>query len=113
MATRRFLLGYVGATFALWCVMTISQSCFEWQNTHQIPDIQRRDLCLDAFRVSSCGVILLQLACIGMMAFPSPIIGQELRSGTRVAVASLAVIVLLTNPWTAILLVVMFGGALS
>ncbi len=113
MTRRRLLFGYLGATFALWCVMMVTQSCLEWQNTHQIPDIERRDLCLEVFRVSSFGLIPLQLACIGMMAFPSRIIGHELTSRLRITVASFAVTVLLTNPWTAILLVVMLGGTLG
>jgi hypothetical protein len=63
--------------------------------------------------VSSVGVIVLQIACIAMMAFPPRLIRDELTLRMRVAVASVAVIVLLTNPWTEILFVVMRGGTLG
>jgi hypothetical protein len=113
MTRRRFLVGYFAATFTLWCVMVVSQFCFEWQNGPQIPDMRLRDVCIQIWFVSSCGVILLQLACIAMMAFPPGLVRQDLTSRIRIAVASFAVIVLLTNPWTTILFVIMRGGTLG
>jgi hypothetical protein len=113
MTRRRFLFGYLAATFTLWCVMMVSQFCYEWQNAHQIPDMRLRDVCIEIWSVSSFGVILLQLACIAMMAFPPRLVRHDLTTRIRIAVASFAVIVLLTNPWTVILFVVMRGGTLG
>jgi len=93
--------------------MVVTQFCFEWQNTHQIPNMGLRDVCIAIWSVSSVGVVVLQLACIAMMAFPPRFIRDDLTSRMRIAVASFAVIVLLTNPWTAILFVVMRGGTLG
>ena len=78
-----------------------------------IPNMGRRDVCLAIWTVSSVGVVVLQLGCIAMMAFPLRFLRDDLTSRMRMAVASFAVIVLLTNPWTAILFVVMRGRALS
>src|SRR5262245_18622525 len=113
MTRRRFLFGYLAGTFTLWCVMVVTQFCFEWQNTHQIPDMRLRDSCIEIWVVSSFGVILLQLASIAMMAFPPRLVRHDLTSRIRIAVASFAVIVLLTNPWAAILFAIMRGGALG
>lgn len=93
--------------------MMVTQFCFEWQNTHQIPNMGLRDVCISIWSVSSWGVIVLQLACIAMMAFPPRFIRDDLTSRIRIAVASFAIIVLLTNPWAAILYVVMRGGTLG
>jgi hypothetical protein len=112
--TRRlFFTAYFGATFTVWSVMFATQQCWEWQNIHQIPNMGLRDKCLASWSVSSVGVILLQLACIVMMAFPPRFIRDEVTSRMRVAIASFAVIVLLANPWTEILFVVMRGGTLG
>ena len=93
--------------------MAVTQSCFEWQNTHQLPDMRTRDLCLGIWFVSSFAIMVLQLACIALMAYPPRFVQGDLTSSTRVAVGSFAVIVLLTNPWTSIVLTVMLGGTLS
>jgi hypothetical protein len=93
--------------------MVVTQFCFEWQNAHQIPDMGLRDGCIAIWFVSSFGVIVLQLACIATMAFPPRFIRDDLTSRIRIAVGVFAVIVLLTNPWTAILFIVMSGGTLS
>jgi hypothetical protein len=90
-----------------------AQQCWEWQNIHQIPNIGLRDTCLATWSVSSVGVIVLQLACMAMMALPPRLIRDGLTSRMRVAVASFALIVLLTNPWTEILFVIMRGGTLG
>lgn len=113
MTRRRFLFGYFAATFTLWCVMVVTQFCFEWQNTHQIPNMRLRDVCVDLWFVGSLGVILLQLACMAVMAFPQRLVRHDLTSRSRIAVASFALIVLLTNPWAAILFVMMRGGTLG
>ena len=110
---RRFLYGYFAATFTLWSVMVVTQFCFEWQNAHQLPDMGLRDGCIAMWFVSSFGVIGLQLACIGTMVFPPQIVRDDLTSRIRMAVGVCAVIVLLTNPWTAILFILMSGGTLS
>ena len=110
---RRFLYGYFAATFTLWSVMVVTQFCFEWQNAHQISNMGLRDVCIAIWFVSSFGVIVLQLACIATMAFPPRFIRDDLTSRIRIAVGSFAVIVLLTNPWTAILFIVMRGGTLG
>ena len=110
---RRFLYGYFAATFTLWSVMVVTQFCFEWQNAHQIPDMGLRDVCIAIWYVSSFGVIVLQLAGIATMAFPPRFIRDDLTSRIRIAVGVFAVIVLLTNPWTVILFILMSGGTLS
>lgn len=110
---KRFLFGYFGATVIVWCVMVITQFCFEWQNSHLTSDMGLRDVCLEIWSVSSVGVILLQFACIALMIFPPRFIQDGLTPRIRMAIASFAVIVLLTNPWTMILFVVMRGGTLS
>jgi hypothetical protein len=93
--------------------MMLAQVCFGWQNTHQVPNMRLRDVCIAIWTGSSVGVIVLQLACITMMAFPPPFIRDNFPSRMRIAVASFAVIVLLTHPWTAILVLLMRGGTLS
>jgi hypothetical protein len=113
VARRRFVYGYFATTFAFWCVMVVTQFGFEWQNTHQIPNMWLRDVCIVIWTVSSFGVIALQLACLAMMAFPPVFIRGGLTSGIRITVAFFAVIVLLTNPWAAILFVVLRGGTLG
>lgn len=55
----------------------------------------------------------VQLARIAMMVSPPQFIRDGLTSLMRIAVGSVAVVVLLTNPWTVILYVVMRGGSLS
>ena len=113
MTRRRFLFGYLAATITLWCVMVVSESCFEWQNAHQIADMRLRDVCIEIWSVSSFGVILLQLICIALMAFPPRLLRHDLSSRNRIVIVLFAVIVLLTNPWTAILFIVMRGGTLG
>jgi hypothetical protein len=113
MTRRRLLYGYFAATLTSWCVMAVSQYCFEWQNAHQLPDPTLRDTCISIWFPSSFGVIVVQLACIAMMVSPPQFIRDGLTSQTRIAVGSFAVIVLLTNPWTMIFYVVMRGGSLS
>ena len=93
--------------------MVVTQFCFEWQNAHQIPDIGLRDVCIAIWYVSSFGVIVLQLAGIATMAFPPRFIRDDLTSRIRIAVGVFAVIVLLTNPWTVILFILISGGTLS
>jgi hypothetical protein len=110
---RRFGYGYFATTFIVWCVMVVTQFGFEWQNTHQLPNMWLRDVCTEIWFVSSLGIIALQLACLAMMAFPPGFIRGGLTSGIRITVACFAVIVLLTNPWAAILYVVMRGGTLD
>ena len=113
MIRRRFFYGYFVATFTLWSVMVVTQFCFEWQNAHQSPDMALRDVCISIWYVSSFGVIVLQLACMATMAFPPRFIREGLTSLIRIAVGVFAVIVLLTNPWTVILFILMSGGTLS
>jgi hypothetical protein len=110
---KPLLYGYLAATVTAWCVTVIAQSCFEWQNAHQIPNMGLRDACITTWSVSSVGVIVLQLAGLATMAFPPRFIRDGLTSRTRIAVAVFAVIVLVTSPWTAILFVVMRGGTLG
>jgi len=110
---RRFLYGYLAATVILWSFMVVTQFCFEWQNAHQIPNMGLRDACIPMWFLSSAGVIVLQLACLATLAFPPRFIRDDLTARSRIAVAVFAVIVLLTNPWTTILFVVMRGGTLG
>ncbi len=110
---RRVLYSYFAATVAVWCVMAVTQYCFEWQNAHQIPDMSLRDTCISTWFLSSFGVIVLQLACIAMMAFPPQFIRDGLTPHIRFAVGAFALLVLLTNPWVFILYIVMSGGTLS
>ena len=110
---RRFLYGYFAATFIVWCVMVVTQFCFEWQNTHHTSNMGLRDVCIAIWSVSSFAVIVLQFACIAMLAFPPRFVRDGLTFGIRIAVGSFALIVLLTNPWTAILFVTMRGGTLG
>lgn len=63
--------------------------------------------------LSSFGIIVLQLACIAMMAFPPHFIRDGLTAHIRIAVGSFALVVLLTNPWVFIQYIVMSGGTLS
>lgn len=93
--------------------MAVTQHCFEWQNAHQIPDMALRDTCISMWSLSSLGVIVLQLACIAMMAFPPQFIRDGLTPSIRLAVGAFALLVLLTNPWALILYIVMSGGTLS
>jgi hypothetical protein len=93
--------------------MAVTQYCFEWQNAHQIPDMSLRDTCISTWFLSSFGVIVLQLACIAMMAFPPQFIRDGLTPHIRFAVGAFALLVLLTNPWVFILYIVMSGGTLS
>jgi hypothetical protein len=113
LTPKRFLYGYFAATITVWCVMVVTEFCFEWQNTHQIPDMGLRDVCIAIWSVSSFAVIMLQVACIAVMTFPPRFIQDGLTSRIRIAVDSFAIIVLLTNPWTAILFIVMRGGTLG
>jgi hypothetical protein len=113
MTRRRFLRGYFAATLVLWCVMAVSQYCFEWQNAHHVSDLRLRDTCISIWFPTSFGVIAVQLACIAMMVVPPQVIRDGLTSRIRVAVSSFAVIVLLTNPWTVILYIILSGGTLS
>ncbi len=107
------LYSYFAATVAAWCVMTATQHCFEWQNSHHTPDMSLRDTCISMWSLSSFGVIVLQLACIAMMAFPPRLIRDGLTIQIRMAVGCFAFVVLLTNPWVFILYIVMSGGTLS
>jgi len=113
VARRRLAYGYFATTFAVWCVTVVAGSCWEWQNAHQIPNMSRRDVCIEIWSVSAYGVIALQLACLAMMAFPPGFIRDGLTSGIRITVAVFAVIVLLTNPWVEILFIWMLGGTLG
>jgi hypothetical protein len=110
---KRFLYGYFAATVTAWCVTVIAESCFEWQNAHQIPSMGLRDACITIWSVSSVGVIVLQLAGLAAMAFPPRTIRDGLTSRARLAVALFAIVLLLTSPWAFILLVVLRGGTLG
>lgn len=113
MTGRRFLYGYFAATLTSWCVMAVSQYCFEWQNAHQLSDPKLRDTCISIWLPSSFGVVALQLACMAMMVLPPQFIRGDLTLRSRIAVGLFAAGVLVTNPWTVILFTIIRGGPLS
>ena len=113
MTRGRFLRGYFAATLMLWSIMAATQFCFEWQNAHHVSDLRLRDTCIAIWYPSSFGIIVLQLSCIAMMVWPPAFIRDGLTSRIRIAVGAFAAIVLLANPWTVILYIVLSGGTLS